>query len=128
MTFNWTTVSDQAIANAVVTLRSGFLSEGKQVRRFEEELAGRLGLARPVALNSGTTALHLALVLAGVRSGDEVIIPPQTFIATGMAVLMQEAKPVFADIQFQTGNLDPHSIRERITPKTKAIIPVHWAG
>ena len=69
MTFNWTTVSDQAIANAVVTLRSGFLSEGKQVKRFEEELASRLGLARPVALNSGTTALHLALVLAGFGVG-----------------------------------------------------------
>ena len=128
MTFNWTTVSEQAIANATATLRSGFLSEGKQVRRFEEELSARLGLVRPVALNSGTTALHLALVLAGVRSGDEVIIPPQTFIATGMAVLMQEATPVFADIQYHTGNIDPRSIRERISPKTKAIIPVHWAG
>jgi perosamine synthetase len=128
LTFNWTTVSEQAIANATAALRSGFLSEGRQVRRFEEELAARLGLVRPVALNSGTTALHLALVLAGVRSGDEVIIPPQTFIATGMAVLMQEATPVFADIQYHTGNIDPRSIRERISPKTKAIIPVHWAG
>jgi perosamine synthetase len=128
VTFNWTTVSEQAIANATATLRSGFLSEGAQVKRFEEELAARLGLVRPVALNSGTTALHLALVLAGVRAGDEVIIPPQTFIATGMAVLMQGAAPVFADIQPHTGNIAPESIRQKITARTKAIIPVHWAG
>jgi len=128
MTFNWTTVSEAAIANAVATLRSGFLSEGKQVKRFEEELAGRLGLVRPVALNSGTSALHLALVLGGVRAGDEVIIPPQTFIATGMAVLMQGAVPVFADIQPQTGNIDPESVRQKISDRTRAIIPVHWAG
>src|SRR5437773_11348077 len=124
MTFNWTTVSDQAIANAVVTLRSGFLSEGKQVKRFEEELSARLDLVRPVALNSGTTALHLALVLAGVKAGDEVIIPPQTFIATGMAVRMQGGIPIFADIQPHTGNIDPESIRKKITGRTKAIIPV----
>jgi perosamine synthetase len=81
-----------------------------------------------VTLNSGTTALHLALVLAGVQSGDEVIIPPQTFIATGMAVLMQGATPVFADIQYNTANIEPGSIRKKITSRTKAIIPVHWAG
>src|SRR5437667_11291648 len=128
MTFNHTTVSESAIQNAVSTLRSGFLSEGKQVKRFEEELVARLGLVRPVTLNSGTTALHLALVLAGVQSGDEVIIPPQTFIATGMAVLMQGATPVFADIQYNTANIEPDSIRKKITRRTKAIIPVHWAG
>jgi perosamine synthetase len=128
MTFNHTTVSESAIQNALSTLRSGFLSEGKQVKRFEEELAARLGIVRPVALNSGTSALHLALVLAGVTPEDEVIIPPQTFIATGMAVLMQRAVPVFADIQYHSGNIDPDSIYKKITAKTKAIIPVHWGG
>jgi perosamine synthetase len=128
MTFNHTTISETAIANAVATLRSGFLSEGKQVKRFEGELAAKLGLVRPVALNSGTTALHLALAIAGVNAGDEVVIPPQTFIATGMAVLIQGAVPVFADIQYGTGNMDPGSVRKKISPKTKAIIPVHWAG
>src|SRR5437016_4952236 len=128
MTFNYTTVSEAAIINAVSTLRSGFLSEGKQVKRFEEELRHRLGFIGPVALNSGTSALHLALVVAGVTRGDEVIIPPQTFIATGMAVLMQAAVPVFADIQYQSGNIDPDSIRQKISSKTKAIIPVHWGG
>jgi perosamine synthetase len=128
MTFNHTTVSEAAISNALATLRSGFLSEGKQVKGFEQELAARLGLARPVALNSGTAALHLALEIAGVQAGDEVIIPPQTFIATGMAVLMAGATPVFADIQSGTGNIDPESVRKKISHKTKAIIPVHWAG
>jgi perosamine synthetase len=128
VTFNFTTISEEAVANAVATLRSGFLSEGRQVKRFESELAIRLGLARPVALNSGTAALHLALVLAGVKAGDEVIIPPQTFIATGMAVLMQGAVPVFADIQYRSANIDPDSIRRKITAKTRAIIPVHRAG
>ena len=128
MTFNWTTVSEQAITNTIATLRSGFISEGKQVKQFEAELATRLGLLRPVALNSGTTALHLALVLAGVGPGDEVIIPAQTFLATGMAVVMQSATPVFADIQLQTGNIDPAAIQKKITRKTKGVIPVHWAG
>src|SRR5947207_1974626 len=128
MTFNWTTVSEQAIANAVATLRSGFISESKQVKRFEEELSTRLGLVCPVALNSGTSALHLALILAGVKIDDEVILPPQTFIATGMAVLMVGATPVFADIQYKSGNIDPASVEKKITAKTKAIIPVHWAG
>jgi perosamine synthetase len=128
MLFTHTTISEQAIANAVATLRSTFISEGKQVRHFEQELARQLGIVRPVALNSGTTALHLGLVLAGVGPSDEVIIPPQTFIATGMAVLMQGAIPVFADIQYHTGNINPASIREKITSKTKAVIPVHWAG
>ncbi|HWX17784.1 MAG TPA: DegT/DnrJ/EryC1/StrS family aminotransferase [Chthoniobacterales bacterium] len=128
MTFNWTTISERAVANAVATLRSGLISEGKQVKRFEEELIARFGMVRPVALNSGTTALHLALVLADVKAGDEVIIPPQTFIATGMAVLMQGAVPVFADIQYETANIAPNSIRKKITRRTKAIIPVHWAG
>jgi perosamine synthetase len=128
MTFNGTTVSERAIENAAATLRSGFLSEGKQVRLFEEQLSARLGLVHPVALNSGTTALHLALILAGVGPGDEVIIPPQTFIATGMAVIMQGATPVFADIQLHTGNIDPASIEKKTSRRTKAIIPVHWAG
>lgn len=128
MTFNWTTISEQAIANVVATLHSGFISEGKQVKQFETELTNRLGLVGPVALNSGTSALHLALVLAGVKLGDEVILPPQTFIATGMAVLTAGAVPVFADIHYKDGNIDPVSIRQKITNRTKAIIPVHWAG
>ncbi len=128
MDFFHTHVSDKAIVLAEQVLRSGWLSEGQMVKKFEESLTNTLGLQNPVAVNSGTSALHLALVLAGVKPGDEVILPAQTFVATGLAILMQSAKPIFADIQYETGNIDPLSIREKITKKTKAIIAVHWGG
>jgi perosamine synthetase len=121
-------VSPQAVELAGEVLRSGWLSEGPMVRRFENELALRLGLERPVAVNSGTAALHLALALGGVGAGDEVLLPAQTFVATGLAVLMQGATTVFADIDLATGNLSVDALRERITPRTRAVIPVHWAG
>jgi perosamine synthetase len=85
-------------------------------------------MIRPVAVNSGTSALHLALVLSGVGPGSEVILPPQTFVASGLAVLMCGAKPVFADIDRFTGNIDSNLLLEKITPRTKAIMPVHWGG
>lgn len=128
MEFFNTYISKKSLENAAAVLSSTFISEGKLVREFEEQLEEKLGLLNPVALNSGTSALHLALVLAGVDSGDEVIISPQTFIANGMAVLYQKAIPVFADIQLKTGNIDPESIKKKITNKTKAIIAVHWGG
>jgi perosamine synthetase len=123
-----TYISEKSIKNAVETLRSTYVSEGKLVREFEQKLSQTAGLANPVALNSGTSALHMALILAGVGPGDEVIIPPQTFIATGMVVLYQNAVPIFADIQLETGNIDPESVKQKITSKTKAIIAVHWGG
>src|SRR5262249_754151 len=126
--FFHTNVTEKAVALASETLRSGFLSEGKRVRQFEQELTGRLGLPNPVAVNSGTSALHLALEVAGVGDGDEVILPPQTFVASGLAILMCGATPVFADIQPRTGNIDPESIRAHVTPRTRAIMPVHWGG
>ena len=128
MNFFETNVSRKAIVNAAKVLRSGWLSEGKAVKRFEGALAKGLGIANPVCVNSGTSALHLALAVAGVKRGDEVILPPQTFVATGAAILMQGAIPVFADIQPETGNISPASIKEKITKKTKAVIAVHWGG
>jgi perosamine synthetase len=128
MNFFHTHISPKAVELATETLRSTFISEGKQVRQFEEELTRTLGLLHPVAVNSGTSALHLALVLAGVGPGDEVILPAQTFVASGLVILMCGAKPLFADIEPQTGNIDPVSVRSKITPHTKAIMPVHWAG
>lgn len=128
MNFFHTHISPKAIELAVETLQSGFVSEGNRVRQFEEELSQKFGLIRPVTVNSGTSALHLALMLAGVNPGDEVILPAQTFVASGLTILMCGARPVFADIQINTGNLDPLSVREKITPRTKAIMPVHWAG
>jgi perosamine synthetase len=126
--FFYTHISERAIDLAVETLRTTFVSEGKRVEEFEQKLASNLGLINPVALNSATSALHLALVLAEVGPGDEVILPAQTFVATGLVILMCGAKPVFADIQRETGNIDPVSIAEKITGRTKAIIPVHWGG
>jgi perosamine synthetase len=109
-------------------LRTTFISEGKLVKEFEAGLTAKLGLAHPVTVNSGTTALHMALVLAGVGARDEVILPAQTFVATGLVILMQGAVPVFADIDPATGNLSPAAIARKITPRTKAIMPVHWGG
>ena len=109
-------------------LDSTMLSEGKLVKEFENKLSSELGLENPVAVNSGTSALHLALVLAGVKPRDEVILPAQTFIATGLVIAQEKAVPVFADIQLETGNIDPKSVEEKITKKTKAIMVVHWAG
>src|SRR5450432_3764761 len=109
-------------------LDSTFLSEGKLVKEFEGRLSSEFGLLNPVALNSGTSALHLALEIAGIKEGDEVILPAQTFVATGLVILQKKAIPVFADIDYETGNISVASIRGKITSKTKAIIPVHWGG
>lgn len=128
MDFYNTHISNKSIEYVNQVLHSTFISAGKVADDFEKELGSKLGLVNPVTVNSGTSALHLGLVLAGVGRGDEVILPAQTFIATGLAVLMCGAKPVFADIQYDTGNICPESIKEKITKKTKAIIPVHWAG
>ncbi len=128
MEFFHTHISARSVELASQTLRSTWISEGKLVQAFERTLSSRLGLVNPVALNSGTSALHLALILSGIGPGDEVILPPQTFIATGLVVLMQHATPVFADIQLDTGNIDPESIKEKISEKTRAIIAVHWGG
>jgi perosamine synthetase len=122
-----TYVDVSAYENVEKVLKSTFLSEGKVVRDFEAQLAG-FGLKNPVAVNSGTSALHLALRLANVGPGDEVILPAQTFVASALAILYVGAKPVFGDIQYITGNLDPAKIVKKITSKTKAIMAVDWAG
>jgi perosamine synthetase len=128
ISFFHTHISPRSIELVTQTLRTACVSEGKLVREFEQELSRTLGMVRPVAVNSGTSALHLGLVLAGVGPGDEVILPAQTFVASGLVILMCRAKPVFADIGALTGNLNPTSLRSKITARTKAIMPVHWAG
>jgi perosamine synthetase len=123
-----TYVSPDAASQVKEVLSTTFLSEGKITEQFEAELARTFGFKYVVALNSGTSALHLALDLLEIGEGDEVIIPAQTFIATGLAVLYCKAKPVFADINYEDGNLEVESVRSKITSKTKAIISVHWGG
>ncbi len=128
MDFYHTHVAPKAISLATETLESGWLSEGARVKAFEQALTTDLGLVGPVAVNSGTAALHLALAVAGVAPGDEVILPAQTFVATGTSILMAGATPVFADIDPTTGNLSPADVRARVTGRTRAIMPVHWGG
>ena len=126
MDFFDTVVTEDAKAIVRKCLDSGMLSEGKIVASFEDALEQVFGY-KGVAVNSGTSALHLALILACVNRGDEVILPAQTFVATGLAVLYCGAIPVFADIQMN-GNIDTIDVRRKITKKTKAIICVSWGG
>jgi perosamine synthetase len=128
ISFFETVISPRAIQLTAEVLRSGWVSEGFRVADFEEALSRDHHLSHPVALNSGTSALHLALVLSGVKAGDEVVLPPQTFVATGHAVLMQQATPVFADIDPATGNLSAASLERALSDRTKAVIAVHWGG
>jgi perosamine synthetase len=109
-------------------LASGWAAQGPKVARFEELFAERVGAGFAVATSSCTTALHLALVLAGVGPGDEVICPSYSFIATANAILYAGATPVFADIERDTWNIDPQDACSRVSARTKAVIPVHQVG
>ncbi len=116
------------VERVVATLRSGYIGDGPVVREFEAKVADRVGARHAVAVNSCTSALSLALALYGIGPGDEVITTAQTFVATSHVILAAGAAPVYADVQYMTGNLDPADIEHRITPRTKAILLVHWAG
>jgi len=116
---------DAAIA---ATLESSQFILGKEVAAFEEEFAAFQGTRHGIGTNSGTSALHLALLAAGVGQGDEVITTPFTFVATAAAILYTGARPVYVDIEPETYNLDPARIAAAITPRTKAIVPVHLFG
>ena len=123
-----TYIHPEAAKKVSDVLGSTFISEGKLVKDFEKKLTSELGIKNPVAVNSGTSALHLALVMAGVKRNDEVILSAQTFIATGSVILQQSAVPVFADIEYKTGNISVQSIKNKLSSRTKAIIAVHWGG
>lgn len=112
----------------LAVLRSGVIAQGPQVERFEAAFAAFCGTRYAVAVSSGTTALHLALLAHGIGPGDEVITSPFSFVATGNSVLMAGARPVFVDIDAHTFNLDPAQIAAAITPRTRAIMPVHLYG
>jgi dTDP-4-amino-4,6-dideoxygalactose transaminase len=115
-------------AAVVEVLRSGQLSLGPRLAAFEEAFAARLGVANASAVSSGTAGLHLALRAAGVSEGDEVITSPFSFVASANAVLFQRARPVFADIDARTLNLDPAAAAAAVTPRTTALLPVHIFG
>lgn len=119
---------DNAIAEVVDTLKSGWVSTGPKTKKFEEEFAAYVGAKYAVALNSCTAGLHLSLVAQGIGPGDEVIVPSMTFGATANVVEHVGAKPVFADIDPTTLCIAPQEIEKAITPRTKAIMPVHFGG
>jgi perosamine synthetase len=109
-------------------LRSGLIAQGPEVAAFEEEFSKYVGGRHCVAMNSGTSALHLAFIAAGIERGDEVIVPSFSFAATANSVALAGGVPVFADIDPRTFNMDPAHVESLITPRTKAIMPVHLYG
>lgn len=110
-------------------IRSGWISSiGKYIQEFEEKFARFSNAKYGITTSNGTTALHLSLVAAGIGHGDEVIVPSMTFVATANAVSYTGAKPVFVDSEFESWNIDPEKIKEKINKRTRAIIPVHLYG
>jgi perosamine synthetase len=122
-------IGEDEIDAVTRVMRSGMVAQGPEVAAFETEFAAHFVAGLPtVAVNSGTSGLHLGLLAAGVGAGDEVIVPSFTFAATGNSVALAGGIPVFADIEPETFTLDPASVEAAITPKTKGIMPVHLYG
>ena len=122
-------VIEEEEINAVVdVMKSGMIAQGPKVIEFEKEFADFVGAKYGIATNSGTSALHVALLAAGIGEGDEVITTPFTFAATGNSILYTGARPVFVDIDEDTFTIDPSKIEDAITEKTKAIMPVQLYG
>jgi len=125
--FNLPAIDDDEVREVVDTLKSGWLTTGPKTAQFEKEFKQYVGASNALAVNSATSAMHLALAALGIGPGDEVITTPLTFCATVNTILQVGATPVLADVSAD-GNIDPESIRSRITPRTRAIMPVHIGG
>lgn len=121
-------IGEEEIAEVVDSLRSGWLTTGPKTKKFEEQFSEFIGGVHAVAVNSATAGLHLVLEALGIGEGDEVITTPYTFTATAEVIRYMGADPVFVDIDPATFNIHPAKIIDAITPRTKAIIPVHYAG
>ena len=121
-------ISEEDIQSVIEVLRSEWITTGPKVAEFEEAFANFAGSSYAVSFSSGTAALHGAAFAAGLRPGDEAITTPMTFCATANCILYQGATPVFADISSDTLNINPEEVKRHITPATKAIIPVDYAG
>lgn len=122
----WITKEDEKVASEA--LKSRWLTGGPKVANFEKKIADYIGVKHAIAVNSCTAALHLAMRVLNIKPGDEVIVPVLTFAATANAAIFCGAKPVFADVDEKTFNISPEEILKKITPKTRAIIPVHYGG
>jgi dTDP-4-amino-4,6-dideoxygalactose transaminase len=121
-------IEDAEIQEVVATMKTGWLGTGPKVMRFENEFKAYKGSEHAVAVNSCTAALHLSILAAGLKPGDEVITTPMTFCATVNAIVHAGATPVLVDVDPVTMNIDPERVEAKITSKTKAILPVHFAG
>ena len=121
-------IDDDDVAAVVAALRSEWLTTGPAVERFESDVSDFVGARHGVAVSSGTAALHAAMFALGIGRGDEVIVPPMTFAATANCILYQGGTPVFADVDPDTLLLDPSAAEAAVTPRTKAIIGVDYAG
>ncbi|GJL65249.1 MAG: spore coat protein [Nitrospirales bacterium] len=126
--FHLPSIGEDEIQSVVETLRSGWLTTGLKTKQFEQEFAEWIGVPHALAVNSCTAALHLALEAVGVTDGDEVIVPTMTFAATAEVVSYCRAVPILVDCQPDTLNINVDAMEQAITQKTKAIIPVHFAG
>jgi len=128
LVFGSPAIEDAEIEEVVSSLRSGWLGTGPKVARFEDDFRVYKGAPHAVAVNSCTAALHLSMLTAGLSAGDEVITTPLTFCATVNAIIHAGLTPVLADVDMRTGNIDPAQIETAITSRTRAILPVHYAG
>jgi len=126
--FSRPSIGEEEIAEVAECLRSGWITTGPRTERFEKEFAAYVGARHAVALTSGTAALHCAYLALDLRPGDEVICPSLTWPATSNMALAAGASVVFADIDRRTLQVDPESVAARVTPRTRAIVPVHFAG
>lgn len=126
--FHKALIEEEEIHAVVEVLRSGWLTKGPQVLEFEKCFASYVGASNALAVNSCTSALHLSLAAVGIAEGDEVIVPTMTFAASGEVVLYFKARPVLVDCADNTGQLDLDQAERAITPRTRAILPVHYAG
>ena len=121
-------IEQAEIDEVVECLKSGWIGTGPRVNQFENAFRDYIGSKYAIALNSCTAALHLSMLISDVSIGDEVITTPMTFAATANAILHTGAKPIFVDVEKDSMNIDPSLIEKAISPKTKAILPVHFAG
>ncbi len=128
LTYGLPLIEEDDISEVVDSLRSNWITKGPKTQEFEKQFAEYIGVKHAIAVNSCTAGLHLSLVAAGLGVGDEVITTPMTFAASANVIIHTGATPVFADIDPVTMNIDVNEIRKKITPRTKAIIPVHMAG
>jgi dTDP-4-amino-4,6-dideoxygalactose transaminase len=128
ITMFWPYISEKVAPAIVETLKTRWIGQGPKVEAAELKFSEMFNIPYALTVNSCTSALHLALILAGVDDGDEVVTTPMTCAATNTPILYRKAKVIFADIQPNTLNIDPKDIEKRITQKTKAIIAVHWGG